>query len=72
MANQKDLLYELEIACAILRTSIHALANRWEVSHTHVRNVARGETTSAPVRKRIRRTIAVAREKVPFRLPDHP
>lgn len=72
MANRKDLLYELEIACAILRTSIHALANRWEVSHTHVRNVARGETTSAPVRRRIRETIAEARERVPFRVPDNP
>lgn len=66
MANQKDLLYELEISCTILRTSIHALSRNWEVSHTHVRNVARGATTSAPIRKRIEETIAKAQEKVPF------
>lgn len=66
MANQKDVLYELEISCTILRTSINALSNEWGVSHTHVRNVARGRTTSAPVRKRIEETIAEARAKVPF------
>lgn len=70
MTNQKDVLYELEISCTILRTSIHALASKWGVSHTHVRNVARGQTTSAPIRRRIRETIAEAREEVPFEIQN--
>lgn len=67
MSNQKDLLYELEIACTILKTSINALATQWDVSHTHVRRVAKGETKSARIRKRIKQTISEAKEKVPFK-----
>lgn len=66
MGNQKDILYELEIGCTILKTSINALAQQWGVSHTHVRSVARGETKSARIRKKIRQTIRSAQEKVPF------
>lgn len=66
MGNQKDLLYELEISCTILKTSINALAQEWEVSHTHVRSVARGETRSARIRKKIQMTIREAQDKVPF------
>lgn len=67
MANQKDLLYELEISCTILKTSINALAAKWDVSHTHVRQVAKGVTKSARIRSRIRETISEAQQKVPFK-----
>lgn len=66
MKNQKDILYELEISCTILRTSINALAYDWSVSHTHVRQVARGETKSARIHRLISETITKARKKVPF------
>lgn len=66
MTNQKDILYELEISCAILKTSINALAKKWKVSHTHVRHVAKGATKSARIRKLILETINEAKQKVPF------
>lgn len=67
MGNQKNILYELEISCSILKTSINALAHRWNVSHTHVRQVAKGETKSARIRKQILETISRAKKKVPFK-----
>lgn len=66
MKKQKDILYELEISCTILRTSINALAFEWGVSHTHVRQVARGETKSARIYRLVGETIEKARKKVPF------
>lgn len=71
MVNQKNILYELEISCTILKTSINALANEWNVSHTHVRSVARGTTKSARIRKRIRETIRDAQQKVPFEIKQN-
>lgn len=70
MDNQKDILYELEISCTILNTSINALANKWDVSHTHVRQVAKGINKSARIRKLIHETIGEARRKVPFEIRD--
>lgn len=66
MKNQKNILYELEISCTILKTSINALAYEWGVSHTHVRQVARGETKSARIHRLIGETIIKAQKKVPF------
>ncbi len=66
MKNPKNILYELEISCTILKTSINALAYEWGVSHTHVRQVAKGETTSARIQRLIDETIMKARKKVPF------
>jgi hypothetical protein len=66
MEDEKDILYELEISCTILKTSINALAYEWGVSHTHVRQVAKGENTSARIRRLIFDTIIKARRKVPF------
>lgn len=71
MKNQKDILYELEISCTILKTSINALAYDWGVSHTHVRQVARGESKSARIRRLIRETITKARQEVPFQTSKH-
>lgn len=74
MENQKDILYELEISCTILNTSINALAGEWEVSHTHVRQVAKGKTKSARIRTLIEKTIEKARARVHFQVnnPDSP
>jgi len=66
MTNQKDILYELEISCSILRTSINALAKEWGVSHTHVRQVAKGITKSSRIRDHIDKTIREAKQIVPF------
>lgn len=71
MTNQKDILYELEISCTILKTSINALAREWNVSHTHVRQVAKGATKSARIRNRIQETIREAKQRVPFQTKDN-
>lgn len=71
MTNQKDILYELEISCTILKTSINALAGEWNVSHTHVRKVAKGVTKSARIRNRIQETIREAKQRVPFQTKDN-
>ena len=69
MPNQKNILYELEISCTILKTSINALANKWNVSHTHVRQVAKGENKSARIRTLIFKTINQAQQTVSFQTP---
>lgn len=70
MSNRKNILYELEISCTILKTSINALANKWNVSHTHVREVARGRNQSKRIRNLILQTIARAKNKVFFQTRD--
>ncbi|MEX2600302.1 MAG: hypothetical protein WD355_01560 [Balneolaceae bacterium] len=66
MSNRKNILYELEISCTILKTSINALASEWGVSHTHVRDVAKGKNQSARIRKMILATIEKAQKIVSF------
>ncbi|MEX1011395.1 MAG: hypothetical protein WDZ29_04975 [Balneolaceae bacterium] len=66
MFDRKDILHDLEISCTILRTSINALAARWKVSHTHVRQVAMGRSKSERIRKQIEQTITEAKGRVPF------
>lgn len=70
MSIRKNILYDLEISCTILKTSINALAKKWNVSHTHVREVARGKNQSARIRNLILQTITHAKNKVYFKKRD--
>jgi uncharacterized coiled-coil protein SlyX len=69
MAFSKDRFHELEIACAIQKTSIHALSSEWNCSDTWLRMVARGSGVSERIEKKIDDYIKGAKEVIPFEYP---
>lgn len=71
MAFSKNRLHELEIACAIKRTSIRALSFEWDCSDNWIRIVARGDGVSERIENRIDDFIADSKEVVPFEYPEN-
>ncbi|MEP0004446.1 MAG: hypothetical protein ABJ387_01585 [Balneola sp.] len=62
----KNLKHHLEVALAVKRTSCKKLAQLWDVTDTHIWNVARGTTTSIHIRPKIVDYIILAQEQSPL------
>ncbi len=62
----KNLKHHLEVALAVNRTSCKKLAKKWDVTDTHIWNVARGSTMSVHIREKILDYIILAQEQSPL------
>lgn len=62
----KDIKYPLEVALAVFRISCKELARRWEVTDTHIWNVARGVSPSEKIREKIEVFITKAQDEDPL------
>lgn len=65
----ENIKHKLEIALAIKKKSLLQLSREFGVSHTHVRDVARGLNKSAVIRKKIEGFIKEAQKEIPFQYP---
>lgn len=62
----KDIKHPLEVALAVFRISCKELARRWEVTDTHIWNVARGVSPSEKIREKIEVFITKAQDEDPL------
>lgn len=61
----KDIKHQLEIALAIKQKTLIGLAKEWGISDTHLRETARGNNVSAPLRAKIVEFILEALKELP-------
>lgn len=60
-----DIKHQLEIALAIKQKTLIGLAKEWGISDTHLRETARGNNVSAPLRNKITGFINEALDELP-------
>ncbi len=67
----KDIFHQLKIAMAINEESLLGLSRKWDVSDTHIREVARGKNVSEPMRNKILNYIEESKNIVHFSYPTN-